>query len=82
MSTYSKWPQTNIHICMCNAVSLVWGSLNQAQPNKTKKYNAVPQMCSCLITPHCSLRHNNVTATGVMALARALQHNKSLRELE
>ena len=37
---------------------------------------------SCLITPHCSLRDNNLTATGAAALARALQHNKSLEVLK
>ena len=32
--------------------------------------------------PNCSLRGNGLTANGVMALARALQYNKSLEELK
>ena len=39
-------------------------------------------MCLCLIIPHFSLRHNGLTAIGAIALARALQHNKSLKELK
>ena len=31
---------------------------------------------------HCSFRHNNLTDTGAIVLARALQNNKSLEELE
>ena len=34
-----------------------------------------------MITPHCSLYNNNLTDTGAIALARALQDNKSLEEL-
>ena len=37
---------------------------------------------SLLVILHCSLRDNDLTATGVIALARALQHNQSLEELE
>ena len=32
--------------------------------------------------PHCSLKHSGLTSTGAIALARALQHNKSLEELK
>ena len=39
-------------------------------------------VCSCLIILHCSLRDNDLTATGVLTLARALQHNKSLEVLK
>ena len=35
-----------------------------------------------LIISHCSLRNNDLTATGAITLARALQHNKSLEELK
>ena len=35
-----------------------------------------------LTIPHCSLRHNGLTATGAIVLAGALQHNKSLKELK
>ena len=41
-----------------------------------------PQVFSCLIMPHCSLTHNNLTDTGVIALARSLRNNKSLEELK
>ena len=34
------------------------------------------------VLPHCSLNHNNLTSTGAIALARALQQNKSLEELK
>ena len=40
------------------------------------------QVCSGLDILHCSLRANGLTATGAIALARTLQHNKSLEELE
>ena len=42
----------------------------------------VTAVCSCLIIPHCSLRDNDLTATGAITLARALQHNKSLKVLK
>ena len=35
-----------------------------------------------LYTSFCSLRDNGLTPSGAMALARALQHNKSLKELK
>ena len=35
-----------------------------------------------MIILNCSLRDNNLTATGAIALVRALQHNQSLVELE
>ena len=35
-----------------------------------------------LMTPNCSLRGNGLTATGVMALARALQYSKAMEELK
>ena len=35
-----------------------------------------------LIILHYSLRNNNLTATETIALARALQNNKSLEELK
>jgi len=35
-----------------------------------------------MIIFHFSLRGNNLTSTGAIALARALQHNKSLIELK
>ena len=31
--------------------------------------------------PHYSLRHNNLTPTAAMALAKILQHNNSLEKL-
>jgi len=31
---------------------------------------------------HCSLKGNKLTSTGAIALATALQHNKSLKELK
>ena len=34
----------------------------------------------CLL--HCSLGGNDLTATGALALATALEHNKSLEELK
>ena len=37
---------------------------------------------SHVITPHCSLSGGNLTDTGAIALARALQDNKSLEELK
>ena len=40
------------------------------------------QVCSCLIIIHCSLRDNDLAATGAITLARALQDNKSLEELK
>ena len=40
------------------------------------------QVCLCLIIPHCSLYRNVLTDNGVIDLARALQHNKSLEELK
>ena len=40
------------------------------------------QVCLGVITSHCSLRANGLTATGAIALAEALQHNKSLEELK
>ena len=40
------------------------------------------QVCSCLIIIHCSLRDNDLTDTGALTLARALQDNKSLEELK
>ena len=39
-------------------------------------------MCLCLIISNCSLRHNQITATGAIALAEALQQNWSLEELQ
>ena len=41
-------------------------------------------ICSCLVLFHCilSLRANSLTATGAIALARTLEHNKSLQELK
>ena len=36
----------------------------------------------CLYLVNYSLRHNGLTATGAIALARALEHNKSLEELK
>ena len=39
-------------------------------------------VCSCLFTPYSSLYHNDLTVTGAIALARALQDNKSLEELK
>ena len=39
-------------------------------------------MCSYLIIIHCSLRGNGLTATGGMALAKAIQQNMSLKELK
>ena len=39
------------------------------------------QVCSCLIIIHCSLKTNDLTDTGAVTLARALQDNKSLEEL-
>ena len=38
--------------------------------------------CSCMIIPHCSLRDNVLTATGAIAVARALQHNQLLEVLK
>ena len=35
----------------------------------------------CLIIFHCSLRSNDLTAAGAIALAKALQRNWSLEEL-
>ena len=40
------------------------------------------QVCSCRIIIHCSLRDNDLTSTGAITLARALQNNKSLEELK
>ena len=40
------------------------------------------QVCLCLIIIHCSLRDNDLTDTGAIALAKALQDNKSLEELK
>ena len=40
------------------------------------------KLCLCLIIPYCSLRHNCLTDTGAIALARGLQNNKSLEELK
>ena len=40
------------------------------------------QVCSCLIIPHYSLRDNDLTGTGAITLAIALQDNKSLEELK
>ena len=37
---------------------------------------------SSLVILHYSLRDNDLTATAAIALARALQHNQSLEELE
>ena len=63
-----------------NAVLL---RLTQAHSNKTNtQWYAVLQVCPCLITSHCSLRDNTLTATGAAALARALQYNKSLEVLK
>ena len=39
-------------------------------------------MCSCLIILYCSLGFNRLTDTGAIALARLLQHNKSLEEMK
>ena len=35
-----------------------------------------------MFVSHCSLKANNLTATGAIALARALQYNKSLEKLK
>ena len=40
------------------------------------------EVCSCLIILHCSLRGNNVTDTGAIALAGVLERSKSLEELK
>ena len=40
------------------------------------------QVCSCLIIIHYSLRINDLTDTGAITLARALQVNKSLEKLK
>ena len=39
-------------------------------------------VCCGVLVSHYSLGHNQLTDTGAIALARALQHNKSLEELE
>ena len=39
-------------------------------------------VCVCMIVFHYSLRNNQLTDTGAIALAIALQHNKSLEELK
>ena len=48
----------------------------------TTEILTVIQVCSCLMVPHCSLKANDLTATGAIVLARALQENKSLEELK
>lgn len=40
------------------------------------------QLCSYLIVPHFSLKNNDLTGNGVLALARALQRNNSLHKLK
>ena len=39
-------------------------------------------VCLCLIVSNYSLDNNQLTSTGAIVLARALQHNKSLEELK
>ena len=39
-------------------------------------------MYLCLIISNCSLRHNQITATGAIALAKALKQNWSLEKLQ
>ena len=48
----------------------------------TETWNYLTQVCSCLDVHYCSLGYNDLNDTGAIALARALQHNKSLKELE
>ena len=40
------------------------------------------QVCSCVVLFHSIFRGNSLTATGAIALARTLEHNKSLQELK
>ena len=47
--------------------------------NRNLKFVVV---CLCLVIFHYSLRSNQLTDTGAIALATALQHNKSLEELK
>ena len=47
--------------------------------NRNLKFVVV---CLCLVIFHYSLRGNLLTDTGAIALATALQHNKSLEELK
>ena len=44
-------------------------------------YSQVCEMVTSYVS-HCSLTHNGLTATGAIALATALQDNKSLEELK
>ena len=38
--------------------------------------------CVSLVIPHYSLKDNRLTSIGAIALARALQYNKSVEELK
>ena len=44
-------------------------------------YSQVCEMVTSYVS-HYSLTHNDLTATGAIALAEALKHNKSLEELK
>ena len=71
-------------------ISLSFGLMNCVISNlvviATETWNLfnvhLTQVCLCLILSHCSLRGNGLTDTGAIALARALEHNKSLEELK
>ena len=48
----------------------------------TEALNFFVVVCLCLIVSYYSLWANQLTDTGATALATALQHNKSLKELK
>ena len=64
--------------------------ITQARPKMMKHLPSVKvfsyghKKCIYLkyVRTHCSLYHNNLTDTEAIALARALQDNKSLEELK
>ena len=70
---------------LCVGISwtvLLWSFLSIASEKWDLFIVDLTQVCSCLIVFHCSLKANQLSDTGAIALARALQINKSLKQLK
>ena len=88
MATTQSSIDTNVIVDTCYGNNNAWNPIDQ--PSYLVLYrlscapNSIPEksVTVCMHNLHYSVYHNSLTSTGAIALAKALQQNKSLRELK
>ena len=68
--------------CQLKPISVSLTALVMRIATATETWNLFVVVCLCLTVSHYSLSHNQLTDTGAIALARALERNKSPEELK